>query len=91
MKSSDIEPTAWKFGASNVRTQVLMRKWRGIRDNVRHMEELLLTLMENPQTTPEQLSQAATLYSDMTKRLHESARAIDEYIGKKPETEGEPE
>ena len=86
-KASEIKPTSWRFGESNLRTGMLMRKWRGINKNVLHMEGTLLELMQNPQTTTEQLSQAATLYADMTKHLYEAARSIDEYIyfGRKPD------
>lgn len=87
MKASEIQPTSWRVGTSNVLTQVLMRKWQGIRDNVQRMEDTLLKLMENPQTTPEQLALGAKIYSNMTKQLHETALKIDEYIyhGKTPD------
>lgn len=90
MKASEIKPTSWTYGMSHPKIHMLMRKWGNIRKNVSHMEDTLLKLMENPQTTPEQMSLAAKMYSDMTKQLHESAHMIDEYIyhGKKPEPLG---
>lgn len=59
---------------------ILMRKWSGIRTNVVHMEETLLKLMENPQSTPEQLAMAAKLYTSVTQKLTDCANAIDAYL-----------
>jgi predicted ATP-grasp superfamily ATP-dependent carboligase len=44
------------------------------------MEETLLLLMSNPDTTPEQLKQAAEAYANITKQLHEAAQKTDESI-----------
>jgi hypothetical protein len=87
MKASETNPTAWAFGMNRPKTTVLMRRWVNIRKNVRRMEDMMLELMQNPQTTQEQLSLAAKMYADMTKQLHEAALMIDEYIyhGKKPD------
>lgn len=64
----------------NPKINILMRKWNGIRKNVVHMEDTMLSLMQNPQTTPEQLSMAAKLYADVTLKLYEAANAIDDYL-----------
>lgn len=88
MKTSEIKPTAWKFALSNPKINILMRKWNGTRENVVHMEETLLKLMENPQSTPEQLAMAAKLYTSVTQKLTDCANAIDDYLyhGIKPES-----
>jgi hypothetical protein len=44
------------------------------------MEETLLLLMSNPDTTPEQLQQVAEAYANVTKLLHEHAVKVDESI-----------
>ena len=90
MKTSEMKPTAWLFGMNNPKINILMRKWEGIRKNVRHMEDTMLLLMQNPQTTPEQLSMAAKLYANTTQRLTDTANAIDDYLyhGTKPKTFG---
>jgi hypothetical protein len=44
------------------------------------MEKTLLLLMANPDTTLEQLKQAAEAYATTTKLLHEFAVKIDESI-----------
>ena len=64
-----------------------MRKWEGIRKNVDNMENTMLKLMQNPQTTPEQLSMAAKLYADVSQRLADCAKSVDDYLyhGIKPE------
>ena len=81
MKASDIEPQAWGFGKRmTFRRGNLMRKWGTIQQGVRHMEETLMLLMANPETTPEQLKQAADTYASTTKLLHEYAVKIDESI-----------
>lgn len=80
MKASDIEPTSWMYGRSKLKTAVLMRKWNDIRKNVRHMEETMLLLMNNPETTPEQLVTASRLYTSVTQQLHDHATIIDTFI-----------
>ena len=87
MKASEVKPSSWRFGLSNPKINILMRGWEGIRKNVDNMEETLLKLMQNPQTTPEQLSMAAKLYADVTLKLNEAANKIDAYLyhGTKPE------
>jgi len=80
MKTSEIKPTAWKFALSNPKINILMRKWNGTRENVAHMEDTLLKLMENPQSTPEQLAMAAKLYTSVTQKLTDCANAIDDYL-----------
>jgi hypothetical protein len=87
MKASETKPTAWRFGMKNPKIFILMRKWEGIRKNVKHMEDTMLKLMSNPETTPEQLSMAAKLYADVTLKLNEAANMIDAYLyhGTKPE------
>jgi hypothetical protein len=90
MKTSDMQPTSWAFGTSNPKVSILMRKWNGIRENVAHMEEVMLKLMSNPQTTPEQMALVAKAYSNVTQRLNDTAHAIDAYLynGTKPKTFG---
>jgi len=87
MKASEVKPSSWRFGLSNPKINILMRGWEGIRKNVDNMEETLLKLMQNPQTTPEQLVMAAKLYADVTLKLNEVANKIDAYLyhGTKPE------
>ena len=87
MKASEVKPSSWRFGLSNPKINILMRKWEGIRKNVDNMEDTMLKLMQNPQTTPEQLSMVAKLYADVTLKLSEAANMIDAYLyhGTKPE------
>ena len=80
MKASEIDPTSWYYGLSKPKTRMFMRKWEGIRKNVKHMEETLLLLMNNPETTPEQLVMASKLYTSVTKLLHDHATIIDAFI-----------
>ena len=83
-KASEIDPKGWLFGASKPKTAMLLRKWDGIRQNVRRMEGTLLLLMSNPATTPEQLALAAKMYSNMTQQLHDTAETIDDFIYQRP-------
>jgi hypothetical protein len=87
MKASEVKPSSWRFGLSNPKLNILMREWEGIRKNVDSMEDTMLKLMQNPQTTPEQLSMAAKLYADVTLKLNEAANMVDAYLyhGTKPE------
>jgi len=81
MKASEIEPQAWGFGnRMTFHRGNLMRTWRNIQRDAKHMEETLLLLMSNPDTTPEQLKQAAEAYANITKQLHEAAQKTDESI-----------
>jgi len=80
MKASEIEPTSWYYGLSKPKTRMFMRKWDDIRKNVKHMEETLLLLMNNPETTPEQVVKASQLYTSITKQLHDHAMMIDVFI-----------
>jgi len=81
MRASDIEPQAWRFGNQmTFRRGNLMRIWRNIHRSVRRMEENLLLLMANPDTTPEQLQQVAEVYANTTKLLQEYAQKTDESI-----------
>ena len=80
MKTSEMQPASWAFGLHNPKTNILMRKWNGIRKNAAHMEDTMLKLMQNPQTTPEQLAMAARLYADVTQKLVDAANAIDAYL-----------
>ena len=65
------------------------RKWRGIQKNHDHMKELILKLMENPQTEPEQLAQAHAMYSSICKALHGVSFVVENYLrtGVKPTQE----
>ena len=80
MKASEIEPNSWMFGLNKPKTRMLMRKWEGIRRNVRLMESGLPLLMNNPETTPEQLVLASKLYTNVTQQLHDHAQMIDTFI-----------
>ena len=80
MKASEIEPTSWYYGLNKPKTRMFMRKWEGILKNVRLMEETLPLLMNNPETTPEQLVIASKLYTNVTKQLHDHAKMIDVFI-----------
>lgn len=79
-KASELNPTSWLFGANKPKTAMLMRKWDGIRRNARRMENMLIELMGNPATTPDQLAQAAKIYASVTRQLLECANAIDDHI-----------
>jgi len=83
MRASKISPLAWGFGnigPLGMRRYSLMREWNTIQRNVERMETNLLLLMANPDTTPEQLKQAAEAYANVTKLLHEHAVKVDESI-----------
>ena len=80
MKASEIKPTGWYYGLNKPKTLALMRKWEGIRKSAKLMEETMLELMNNPETTPEQLVMASKLYTNVTKQLHDHATIIDVYI-----------
>jgi len=80
MKASEIKPTSWMYGSSNLRKAMLMRKWDNIRKNVLNMENNMLLLMNNPETTPEQLVLASKLYTSTTQLLHDHAQMIDTFI-----------
>ncbi len=80
MKASEIEPNSWMFGLNKPKTRMLMRKWGDIRKNVRLMEDSLPLLMNNPETTPEQLVLASKLYTNVTQQLHDHAQMIDVFI-----------
>ena len=80
MKASDIDPTSWRFGSNQSKNNMLMRKWDGIRRNARRMENMLIELMCNPATTPEQLALASKLYANVTQQLQIHANVIDDYI-----------
>jgi len=81
MKASEIEPQAWGFGnRMTFHRGNLMRKWNTIQRDAWHMEENLLLLMANPDTTPEQLKQGAEVYANTTKLMHEHAVKVDESI-----------
>ena len=62
------------------------RKWQGIQKNRKHMEKLILKLMENPATEPEHLAQAHAMYADTCKALHAVSIIMDNYLrtGVKP-------
>jgi hypothetical protein len=80
MKASEIKPQSWAFGTNNLKQTVLLNRWKNITTNAQRMEDTLLQLMANPETTSEQLFMASTLYADVTKKLHEHAQIIDNYI-----------
>ena len=80
MKASEINPNSWYYGQNKPKARMLMIRWEGIRKNVKHMEETLLLLMSNPETTPEQLVIASKLYTNVTKQLHDHALMIDMFI-----------
>ena len=80
MKASEIKPTSWLYGSNDLRKAMLMRKWEGIRKNVRLMEDSLPLLMNNPETTPEQLVMASKIYTSVTQQLHDHAQMIDTFI-----------
>ena len=81
MRASDIEPQAWGVGdRMTFRRGNLMRKWNVIQRSVVNVEEAILLLMANPDTTPEQLKQVAETYANTTKLLHDFAKKIDESI-----------
>ena len=80
MKASEIEPTSWYYGINKPKSRALERKWKEILKNVRHMEETMLLLMNNPETTADQLNMASKLYINVTKQLYNHAQMIDVFI-----------
>ena len=80
MKASEINPRSWYYGMNKPKTLALERKWKEIIKTARHMEETLFLLMNNPETTPEQLVLASKLYANVTKQLHDHAMMVDEFI-----------
>lgn len=80
MKASEINPNSWYYGLNKPKAWALQRKWNEIIKTARHMEETLLLLMNNPETTPEQLVLASKLYANVTKQLHDHAMMIDVFI-----------
>ena len=80
MKASEINPNSWYYGMNKPKTMALERKWKGILKTARHMEETLLLLMNNPETTADQLVMASKLYTNVTKQLHDHATMIDVFI-----------
>lgn len=80
MKASEIKPTGWLYGINKPKTNMLMRKWEGIRRSTELMENTMLELINNPETTQEQLVLASKLYINVTKQLHNHAQMIDDYI-----------
>ena len=77
MKASKINPSSWLYGRGSM---TLMRKWEGILKSVKLMENTMLELMNNPETTADQLVIASKLYTNVTKQLHDHAMMIDVYI-----------
>jgi hypothetical protein len=80
MKASEINPNSWYYGMNKPKTLALNRKWNDIRKSAKLMEDTLLELMNNPETTPEQLSMASKLYTNVTQQLHDHAMMIDVFI-----------
>ena len=80
MKASEIYPASWYYGLNKPKARMLLRKWDDIRKKVRQMEELLPLLMNNPETTPEQLVLASKLYTNVTKQLYDHATVIDTFV-----------
>jgi hypothetical protein len=80
MKASEINPNSFYYGINKPKSWALERKWKEILKNARHMEETLLLLMNNPETTADQLALASKLYTNVTKQLHDHATIIDVYI-----------
>lgn len=87
MKASEVKPSSWAFGLRHPKINILMRRWEGTNKNVVSMENTMLLLMQNPQTTPEQMAMAAKLYADVAQRLADCAKSVDDYLyhGIKPE------
>jgi hypothetical protein len=77
MKASKINPSSWLYGRGSM---TLMRKWEGILKSTKLMENTMLELMNNPETTADQLVTASKLYTNVTKQLHDHAMMIDVYI-----------
>ena len=80
MKASEIEPNSWYYGLNKPKTRMFMLRWERIRKNVKLMEDTLPLLMNNPETTPEQLVMASKIYTNVTKQLHDHATMIDVFI-----------
>ncbi len=80
MKASEINPNSWYYGQNKPKTLALGRKWKEILKSAKLMEETLLELMNNPETTPEQLVLASKLYTNVTNQLHAHAMMIDTFI-----------
>jgi hypothetical protein len=80
MKASEVRPAMFNLGGLPIKKRFLIQRWEKIIKNTKHMEETMLTLMSNPETTPMQMVQVAKLYASVTKQLHEHAIKIDEYL-----------
>jgi len=80
MKASEINPNSLYYGINKPKSRGLERKWEGILKSVKLMENTMLELMNNPETTADQLVIASKLYTNVTKQLHDHAMMIDVYI-----------
>lgn len=80
MKASEIRPTMFDLGGLPIKKRFLIQRWEKIIKNTRHMEETLLKLMANYETTPEQMVQASKLYASVTKQLNDHAIKVNEYL-----------
>ncbi len=56
---------------------ILERKWHNLRKNMEHMEKLILELMRNPATAPEQMAQAHAMYANAAKQISEISASVD--------------
>lgn len=65
---------------STGKQNIVMRQWSNISKTRRHIEELILKLMENPTTEPEHLAKAHALYSDVCARLSAVSHHVDNVI-----------
>lgn len=66
--------------STNPKQYIFTRRWQRINETRKHMEELILKLMENPATEPEHLAQAHAMYSDVCHRLAEVSHIVENAI-----------
>jgi hypothetical protein len=62
--------------ATTAKQSMLDRKWKRIHATKKHMETLLLALMENPATDAEHLVQAHTMYARVCKEIAEVSHHV---------------
>ena len=80
MKASEARPPMFNLGGLSIKKRFLIQRWEKIIKNARCMEEFLIELMANSETTPEQMVQASKLYASVTKTLHDHAILVNEYL-----------
>lgn len=60
--------------------RIVFSRWKNINQRRAHMEELVLKLMANPSTEPEELAQVHAMYSDVCKRLADISHHVSNVL-----------